>query len=468
MSLIQYYSELPDALFQSIKPESLAQPKTIVFNDKLASSLTLPVGFNSQNPSILAGNELIDSCNPLALGYAGHQFGNLTPQLGDGRAHVLGQVSADNRLHYDLQLKGSGRTRYSRGGDGRSTLRAALREYIVSEYLHKLGIDTTRSLYVVAGDDKIMRDDLEQAAVVCRVAKSHLRIGSFQYAAMHQDSDVLKTLTDFTIKQLYPELIDHENPYLSLFDVVSDRLADLVASWMANGFIHGVMNTDNVLLSAESIDFGPCAFMGIYKPEQVFSSIDRQGRYAYRNQPGIMHWNLARLAESLIGLVAQDEDKSISLLSTVLNLFPQKYESYFHQRMCEKLALDPKEQQSKPVVQALLKYLEQEQIDFNGAFSQLAMTEKHIHGDYDIVQSEWFKLWQSQRKLDLIPRMCHVIKNAYFSNSDIETLLDKCVTNPKQATQTISHYFALLNNQSANELHANHPFDTSYRTFCGT
>lgn len=167
MSLIQYYSELPDALFQSIKPESLAQPKTIVFNDKLASSLTLPVSFSSKNPEILAGNELIDSCNPLALGYAGHQFGNLTPQLGDGRAHLLGQVRAENRLHYDLQLKGSGRTRYSRGGDGRSTLRAALREYVVSEYLHKLGIDTTRSLYVVAGDDKIMRDDLEQAAVVC-------------------------------------------------------------------------------------------------------------------------------------------------------------------------------------------------------------------------------------------------------------------------------------------------------------
>ncbi|WP_372766825.1 protein adenylyltransferase SelO family protein [Pseudoalteromonas sp.] len=468
MSLKQHYIELPDALFQSICPEQLVEPSLIIFNQELSEQLDLPNELRNCDVDYLSGNTLVPKSIPLALGYAGHQFGNLVPQLGDGRAHLLGQVSSKFNYEVDLQLKGSGKTRYSRGGDGKSTLRAALREYIISEYLATLNINTSRSLYVIAGNDSIMRNELEQVGLVCRVAKSHIRIGSFQYAAMHQDPTVLKSLADFTIRQLYPELLKHQNPYLSLVKQVAEQLAELVASWMANGFIHGVMNTDNILLSGETIDFGPCAFMGKYNPAQVFSSIDRQGRYAFQNQPSIMHWNLARFAESLITLVAENEDRSIQLLSSVLNEFPTRYETIYHMKLCEKLALSPNEPMSKNVIIEMLAYMKKEQLDYRETFSFLSMFSEDTSYQSNIVNSECFKLWQKHKNVDLIERMCHVNPKKHFYNVTIEKLLDLCVADPLQASNHIELYFSALKQNDYEFLQSNHSFDDTYRTYCGT
>ncbi|MFY8352404.1 protein adenylyltransferase SelO [Pseudoalteromonas sp. SSM20] len=468
MSLKQRYSELPEVFFQSICPEQMRDPSLVVFNNDLAKHLDLPNEFSDRDIDFLSGNKVISCSNPLALGYAGHQFGNLVPQLGDGRAHLLGQVASHLNYDVDLQLKGSGKTHYSRGGDGKSTLRAALREYIVSEYLATLNIQTCRSLYVIAGNEAIMRNEPEQVGLVCRVAKSHIRIGSFQFAAMHQDPLVLKSLADFTINTLYPELIKSQNPYLSLFESVAKKLAILVASWMANGFIHGVMNTDNILLSGEAIDFGPCAFMGEYNPNQVFSSIDRQGRYAFQNQPGIMHWNLARLAESLIPLIDENEETSIELLSAVLNKFPTEYEKHYHLLMCEKLALDSENPNSKDLIVSLLAYMKDEKLDYRNTFTVLSNHQLNNLSNDIIISSDWYKSWQKNKKIDLIDRMCHVNPKKHFYNVTIEKLLDLCVAEPLQASNYIELYFASLTQDDSDLLQANNAFDDAYRTYCGT
>lgn len=468
MSFKQQYSELPDALFQSICPEQVVEPELVVFNNNLSKQLTLPKEFERRDANFLSGNKIVETSTPLALGYAGHQFGNLVPQLGDGRAHLLGQVVSKKGNDVDLQLKGSGKTRYSRGGDGKSTLKSALREYIVSEYLNTLNIPTCRSLYVLSGNESIMRNEPEQVGLVCRVAKSHIRIGSFQFAAMHQDTHVLKSLADFTINQLYPELNNSNNPYLALFEIVSEQLSKLVASWMANGFIHGVMNTDNILLSGEAIDFGPCAFMGAYQPTQVFSSIDRQGRYAFQNQPGIIHWNLARLAESLIPLVDVREEQAIALLTKALNKFPALYEQHYHALMSEKLAINSADKTSKDIITSLLKFMSDEGLDFRATFTDLTNSVIGKDANLKINSSDWFDYWQKQINLDLVDRMCHVNPKQHFYNVTIEKLLDLCVAEPLQASNYIEQYFSALHDDKSTHLLANHGFDKAYRTYCGT
>ena len=303
------YARLPDRFYARVNPAPVAAPSLIKVNQPLALSLGLdPEQLESETGvKILAGNLLADGAEPLAIAYAGHQFGHFVPQLGDGRANLLGEVVGRDGVRYDIQLKGSGRTQFSRGGDGRAALGPVLREYVVSEAMAALGVPTTRALAAVATGERVYREETLPGAILTRVASSHLRVGTFQYFAARGDVDGTKLLADYAIGRHYPQAAQVQKQYRALLDGVIARHARLVAQWMLLGFIHGVMNTDNTSISGETLDFGPCAFLEAYEPNKVFSSIDRQGRYAYSNQPAAAHWNLTRLAESLLPLLAEEE-----------------------------------------------------------------------------------------------------------------------------------------------------------------
>src|ERR1700727_1863509 len=314
------YARLPERFYARVPPTPVAAPRLVKVNVELARDLNLdPEALASpQGVEILSGNRVADASEPLALAYAGHQFGHYVPQLGDGRANLLGEVSGRDGVRYDIQLKGSGPTPFSRGGDGRAALGPVLREYIVSEAMAVLGIPTTRSLAAVVTGENVMRETLLPGAVLTRVASSHIRVGTFQYFAARSDTDGVRRLADHVIARHYPDAAGANRPYHALLEGVIARQAQLVARWLLVGFIHGVMNTDNTSISGETIDYGPCAFMDQYDPATVFSSIDQQGRYAYANQPRIALWNLTRLAECLLPLISDDQDKAIAEAQTAL------------------------------------------------------------------------------------------------------------------------------------------------------
>ena len=312
MKLSNSYIGLPEEFYQLIKPSPVKNPSLIAFNEDLAISL----GLDTENSSLLeyfSGNKVPRGSTPIALNYAGHQFGNFVHQLGDGRAILLGEVST-NSGSYDLQLKGSGQTMFSRQGDGRSALGPVIREYILSEAMHHLGIPTSRALAAVATGEYVARDSFEPGGILTRVAKSHLRVGTFEYFASRQKWEDVKLLADFAIQRHFPEIRESDNHYLELLKKVADKQSELVSKWMSVGFIHGVMNTDNFTISGETIDYGPCAFLDEYDPGKVFSSIDQNGRYAFGNQPSIASWNLASLAGCLIAFINKDSDKALSLI----------------------------------------------------------------------------------------------------------------------------------------------------------
>ena len=308
------YARLPERFYAQLDPTPVSAPRLIKINEALAQELGLDPEMlaTPQAVEILAGNRIAVGSQPIALAYAGHQFGNFVPQLGDGRAILLGEVVDRAGLRRDIQLKGSGPTPFSRRGDGRAALGPVLREYIVSEAMAALGIPTTRSLAAVATGEPVVRETVLPGAVLTRVATSHIRVGTFQFFAARGDGEALRLLADHVIARHYPDARDEENPYRALFDRVIARQAELVARWMLVGFIHGVMNTDNCSIAGETIDYGPCAFMDVYKPDTVFSSIDHGGRYAYVNQPRICHWNLARFGETLLPLFDDDSDKALA------------------------------------------------------------------------------------------------------------------------------------------------------------
>lgn len=323
------YAHLPESMFTRIKPTPVRKPELVILNEPLATTL----GLNStalhskEGVQNLAGNEVPEGTVSLAQAYAGHQFGHFT-MLGDGRAALIGEQITPQGERVDIQLKGAGRTPYSRGGDGRAGLGPMLREYIISEAMHGLGIPTTRSLAVVTTGETIIRETEQPGAILTRVAASHLRVGTFQYVAAWGTVEDVRTLADYTLQRHYPEAVSQENRYLFLLREVIGRQAELIAKWQLVGFIHGVMNTDNMALSGETIDYGPCAFMDVYHPETVFSSIDQQGRYAYGNQPGIASWNLARFAETLLPLLADDQEQAILLAEEEIADFKER--SYHH------------------------------------------------------------------------------------------------------------------------------------------
>jgi len=333
------YQALAPLFYQRITPTPVRAPQLLLWNQQLASQLQLPAYSPAQAASIFSGNQLESWMQPIAQAYSGHQFGHLSARLGDGRAILLAELGTAQQQLCDLQLKGAGPTAYSRRGDGRAALGPALREYLISEWMAAAGVPTSRALALVQSGELVYREMALPGAVLCRVASSHLRIGTLQYAAMFGSIDELRQLADYVIARHYPAVAQLDNPYLALLAAVSQAQAQLIARWMSLGFVHGVMNTDNMTLSGETIDYGPCAFIDKFRFDARFSSIDEQGRYAYKNQPAIAQWNLARLAEALLPLIAAQENEAIELAMQVLNAFPAHYQQAYTSAFSAKLAL---------------------------------------------------------------------------------------------------------------------------------
>ena len=369
------YARELEGFYVTWKAAQVAQPKLIKLNRKLAEELGLDAGAldSEEGAQIFAGNEIPEGAAPLSQAYAGHQFGGFVPQLGDGRALLLGEVIDRNGLRRDIQLKGSGPTPFSRAADGRAALGPVLREYLIGEAMHALRIPTTRALAAAVTGEPVFREEgALPGAVLTRVAASHIRVGTFQFFAAGGEQAKVRHLADYVIDRHYPEVKDQANPYLALLERVSDRQAALVARWMHVGFIHGVMNTDNMAISGETIDYGPCAFMDHYDPATVFSSIDSRGRYAYANQPKIAQWNLARFAETLVPLIDADEKRAIARATEVVHGFPETYERYWLKGMRAKLGLVSEDEDDVNLAAGFLAAMEGKNVDYTLAFRYLA------------------------------------------------------------------------------------------------
>jgi uncharacterized protein YdiU (UPF0061 family) len=392
------YARLPESMYARLNPVPVRSPRLVVFNRQLAETLGLQSQAleGEEGAAIFAGNRIPPGAEPIAQAYAGHQFGHFT-KLGDGRAILLGEHLTPDGARFDIQLKGSGQTPFSRRGDGRAALGPMLREYIISEAMHALGIPTTRSLAVVTTGEQIYRETPLQGAILTRVAASHIRVGTFEYLASHGDQAGIKALAEYTIRRHFPALITEENPYLSLLQTVMERQASLVVQWLHVGFIHGVMNTDNMALSGETIDYGPCAFMDAYDPATVFSSIDLNGRYAYGNQPNIVQWNLARFAETLLPLLDEDQEKAIQLANETLATFPETFRRYRLAGMRAKLGIFTEEDTDMELIQELLSCMQQNRADYTNTFRDLA-AEKPAETPLfaDQVFLDWYRRWQER------------------------------------------------------------------------
>ncbi|MCB1383675.1 MAG: YdiU family protein [Notoacmeibacter sp.] len=375
------YARLPDRFHARLDPQPVEAPRLLALNEGLARMLGLDAGWLSspEGLAMLSGNGMPQGAEPLAQAYAGHQFGGWVPQLGDGRAILIGEIIGTDGKRRDIQLKGSGRTPFSRGGDGRAWLGPVLREYIVSEAMHALGIPTTRALAAVETGELILREDGPlPGAVLTRIASSHIRIGTFQYFAARQDGEALRLLAAHALERHYPERAAAAgNPALALLEGVVERQARLIADWMRVGFIHGVMNTDNMLVSGETIDYGPCAFMDSYHPRTVFSSIDRQGRYAFANQPGIAQWNLAQLASSLLPLIASDQEQGVELAQGAIDRFAELFNGHMAAMLRVKLGLTEAQEGDDGLAQGLLQAMAESGADHTRVFRALS----HLPGE---------------------------------------------------------------------------------------
>jgi uncharacterized protein YdiU (UPF0061 family) len=397
------YAELPERFYTRMTPTPVAEPRLIKVNRALAEDLRLDVAFleSADGVGLLAGNAVAPGSRPLAMAYAGHQFGNFVPQLGDGRTLLLGEVVDRRGVRRDIQLKGSGPTPYSRSGDGRAALGPVLREYIVSEAMAALGIPTTRSLAAVATGERVFRETILPGAILTRVARSHVRVGTFQYFTARRDGEAVRLLADYVIARHYPDLSSAMQPYVALLERVVEVQAELVARWMLVGFIHGVMNTDNTSVAGETIDYGPCAFMDTYDPATVFSSIDYMGRYAYQNQPGIAQWNLVCLAQCLLPLIDDDEQRAIGKAQAAIDAFPERYRAAWLDGMRAKLGLETADARDQALADDLLAAMAANDHDFTNTFRGLADI---IEGDGDVADgmeaarlpTEWLATWRQR------------------------------------------------------------------------
>ena len=389
------YSTLPEVMLSRLSPVPVKSPKLIILNKELSKELDLNFSSISidELAAMFAGNLLLEGSESIAQAYAGHQFGHFT-MLGDGRAIIIGEHITKNNKRFDIQFKGSGLTPYSRNADGRAALSPMLREYIISEAIHALNIPTTRSLAVVSTGENVIRETSLPGGILTRVASSHMRVGTFQYAAMHNNIKLLRNLVNYAIDRHYPNLKVKSNPALELLRAVIQKQIELVTNWMRVGFIHGVMNTDNMTISGETIDYGPCAFMDAYDPETVFSSIDHQGRYAYFNQPGITKWNLARFAETLIPLIDEQEDKAIEIASEIINNFDSLYKKNWLTMMRNKIGLFGEETQDENLINDLLKWMSQNKIDYTNTFCLLMKSDikkEKLFQNSNFI--DWHKRW---------------------------------------------------------------------------
>jgi uncharacterized protein YdiU (UPF0061 family) len=397
------YTQLPERFYARQAPVPVANPALIRVNHGLAQQLDIDPAWleSEEGVDTIAGNHVPPGADPIATVYAGHQFGSWNPRLGDGRAILLGEVIGRDGERYDVQLKGSGITPFSRSGDGRAPLGPVLREYLVSEAMAALGVPSSRTLAAVTTGEPVYREQRLAGGVLIRVAKSHIRIGTLQYFASVQDLDGLKLLIDHVIARHYPEITDAENPVLAMFEQVVSKQAALIAHWQAVGFIHGVMNTDNMLLSGETIDFGPCAFMDGYDSAAVFSSIDHGSRYAYRNQPAIAHWNLACLVQTLLPFIDDDEEAATSLAQAAMDTFPERYLEAYFSRLHDKFGLATEEDDDKTLMQDFLDLLEAGHLDYTLAFRRLAelpLGSDDIKPLFDFPESfaDWLSRWRER------------------------------------------------------------------------
>lgn len=474
------YARLPKTFFSNISLNPVHSPKLIILNKQLAESLGLNIQAlqSEEEVEVFAGSRVPKGGSPLAQAYAGHQFGHFT-MLGDGRAVLLGEQITPQDERFDIQLKGSGRTPYSRGGDGRAALGPMLREYIISEAMHALGIPTTRSLAVVTTGEEIIRETYLPGAILTRVAASHLRVGTFQYAAGKGSVEELRTLADYAIKRHYPDIEEDENRYLSLLEELIKRQAMLIAKWQLIGFIHGVMNTDNMTISGETIDYGPCAFMDVYDPATVFSSIDREGRYAYGNQPNIGVWNLARFAESLLPLIDDNDEKAVTLAQDKLADFAQIFKANWFEGMRAKLGIFNEEAQDAALIDDLLRMMQKHHADYTNTFRALIFDTTEDTPLFRTEEfTEWHKLWQARlgRQEETKASSRELMRNSNPAviprNHRVEEALEAAVEKGdfsvmKRLLEVLSNPYAHTPEQA--EYCTLPPTSTTpYRTFCGT
>lgn len=402
MDFLNSYLALGEAFYQKSLPTLVPAPELFLFNQALAKQLPIAESLLSDNDAlaqVFSGNQIFPSSEPIALAYSGHQFGHFNPQLGDGRAHLLGDVIDRRGLKWDVQLKGSGRSAFSRNGDGRCAIGPAVREFIMSEAMQALGVPTSQCLAVVTTGDTVLRQRGHPGAVVTRIASSHIRVGTFQYFAARGDIDSLKALAEYTIQRHYPH-ITAEGPdrWIALLDGVMDKQIELVVQWMRVGFIHGVMNTDNTAISGETIDFGPCAMMGVYDPNTVYSSIDHQGRYAFGKQPNIAHWNVTRFAECLVQLIDQDDKSVMRKLSDVINAFAARFQAAYLAMMAGKFGIKALEKGDSDLINTLLESLVEEKLDYTLSFNILAQALSCESAKNEMQSSlgEVFEQWKAR------------------------------------------------------------------------
>lgn len=394
------YARLPGIFHSQVKPYGASAPTLLKLNKALADVLGFDVDalVEEQAAEVFSGNQLVEGSDPLAMAYAGHQFGGFNPGLGDGRALLLGEVVGRDGKRYDIQIKGSGQTPYSRQGDGRAALGPVLREYVMSEAMHALGIPTTRALAAVTTGDPVLRERMLPGAMVTRVASSHLRVGTFEFAAIQRDQEKLEALTDYALARHYPDANPDLPKGLQLLEGVMEAQAQLIARWMGVGFIHGVMNTDNCTISGQTIDYGPCAFMDSYNPGQVYSSIDSQGRYAFANQPPIAHWNMAILAQALLPLIDAEEEVAIKLAQEAVNGFQAKYSKAYQAVMRDKLGLMSELAGDGELARDFLVLMADGEADFTGTFRALANDSLNLATLPDA--ETWLDRWKARLAMD--------------------------------------------------------------------
>lgn len=474
------YARLPERFFAKQQPAPVPEAKLIRINRQLAENLSIDGDWleSVEGVAMLAGNKVPDGAEPIAQAYAGHQFGGFVPQLGDGRAILLGEVVDVQGNRRDVQLKGSGRTPFSRAGDGKSALGPVIREYVVSEAMTALGVPTTRALAAVATGETVMRQEGRlPGGVFTRVAASHIRVGTFQYFSARSDVDGLRVLADYAISRHYPEAAESSNPYIALIESVTAAQADLIAQWMSLGFIHGVMNTDNTAISGETIDYGPCAFMDTFHPQCVFSSIDRGARYAWGNQPDIGYWNLTRFAETLLPLLSENGDEAIKMGEAALSEYPDRFSSQYIERFGAKLGLGSKSPPS--IIQGCLDLLAAQKVDFTLFFRNLTLvasgeSSEHLASLFSdkAAFEEWFSIWR--KELDpnkglalmraanpiLIPRNHRVeeaIQSAYRDDFEPFNRLVSALAEPYVEGDEFAEYET-----------PPRPEEVVHETFCGT
>ena len=473
------YSNLPKSFISKTSPIPVKSPEIVIFNHNLAEKLSLDFSLtnNKDLSKLFSGNLLPKGSISIAQAYAGHQFGHFT-MLGDGRAVLMGEHLSKNNERFDIQFKGSGKTPYSRNGDGRAALGPMLREYIISEAMHALKIPTTRSLAVVKTGENVIRENILKGAILTRVASSHLRVGTFQFVAVRKKENELKTLIDYTINRHYPNIKKSKNQALDLLKVLIEKQINLVVNWMRVGFIHGVMNTDNMSISGETIDYGPCAFMDTYDPQTVFSSIDQFGRYSYCNQPSITKWNLARFAECLIPFIDPEREKAIKIATEIINDFDKDYETKWLNMMRDKLGLFGQDPKDQVLILDLLTWMHKNKADYTNTFCFL-MNERiqnnKIYNDENFIV--WKKRWNERLKLNnnspdkFLSLMKSVNPLIIPRNHKVEEALEAADNNDLSVLEKlISVLQKPYNKHEVNtDYQSPAPVDNGkYQTFCGT